>query len=290
MFTLYSDRETLEVQCDNGCVSIPIITALPQWLNRLFVWADMKKPRLISYFVDYRNLMPIFPILMRWLSKKLQHKLQFENANILISSYAVAKNIDIPDGVYREIYFHQPMHYIWTLYDEYVSHMSGRKQWLYRLVTPQLRKRDSQHRNYDRILANSLSTKEQIQHLYFPQCNPHITIVHPPIEERFFYESVQIQPDNYFFYINRLTKMFKHLDKIIHLCNIHHIPLIIAGDGPDKEELLKLAGPTVTFVGRISDIETKISLMKQAKGVLNIAHESFGIVTAEALLLGVPIF
>lgn len=128
MFTLYSDRETLEVQCDNGCVSIPIITALPQWLNRLFVWADMKKPRLISYFVDYRNLMPIFPILMRWLSKKLQHKLQFENANILISSYAVAKNIDIPDGIYREIYFHQPMHYIWTLYDEYVSHMSGRKQ------------------------------------------------------------------------------------------------------------------------------------------------------------------
>lgn len=84
--------------------------------------------------------------------------------------------------------------------------------------------------------------------------------------------------------------MFKHLDKIIHLCNKYQIPLIIAGDGPDKEELLKLAGPTVTFVGRISDIETKISLMKQAKGVLNIAHESFGIVTAEALLLGVPIF
>ena len=30
--------------------------------------------------------------------------------------------------------------------------------------------------------------------------------------------------------------------------------------------------------------------MKKSRGVLNIAHESFGIVTAEALLLGVPVF
>lgn len=53
---------------------------------------------------------------------------------------------------------------------------------------------------------------------------------------------------------------------------------------------MKIAGPTITFVGRVSDKETKISLMKKAKGVLGIAHESFGIVTAEALLLGVPVF
>lgn len=168
MFTLYSDRETLQVQCDEGIVSIPIITALPKWINRLFVRADIKKPLLITYFIDYRNLMPFFPILMRWLSKKLAQHLKHHDADILISSYAVAKNIDIPDGIYREIYFHQPMHYIWTLYEEYVGHMSGRKQRLYRCITPKLRRRDSAIRNYDHILANSQSTKQQIEQLYFP--------------------------------------------------------------------------------------------------------------------------
>lgn len=97
-------------------------------------------------------------------------------------------------------------------------------------------------------------------------------------------------PDNYFFYINRLTKLFKHLDKIILMCNHYKVPLIIAGDGPDKDYLMSIAGPTITFVGRVSRNEDKISLTKRSRGVINIAHESFGIVTAEALLLGVPVF
>lgn len=84
--------------------------------------------------------------------------------------------------------------------------------------------------------------------------------------------------------------MFKHLDKIILLCNKYTIPLIIAGDGPDKAYLMSIAGPTITFVGWVSKIEDKIALMKKSRGILNIAHESFGIVTAEALLLGVPVF
>ena len=57
---------------------------------------------------------------MRYLSWKLKHRLQRQDADILISSYAVAKNIDVPVGTQTEIYFHQPMHYIRPLYEEYV--------------------------------------------------------------------------------------------------------------------------------------------------------------------------
>lgn len=115
------------------------------------------------------------------------------------------------------------------------------------------------------MYANSESTKQQIQKIYFPNQNVEIQVIHPPIDEAFFYEPVVTVPDNYFFYINRLTKMFKHLDKIIHLCNEYKIPLIIAGDGPDKLELMKIAGPTITFVGWVSDEQTKISLMKKSR-------------------------
>jgi hypothetical protein len=46
----------------------------------------------------------------------------------------------------------------------------------------------------------------------------------------------------------------------------------------------------VVFVGRIHSIEDKIKLLKYSQGMINLSHESFGITTAEALLLGVPIF
>ena len=78
-------------------IEIPIITALPQRLNKLFRWADVKKPPFITYFLDYRNLMPFFPQLMKLLSHKLIRTLRKQDADILISSYAVAKNIDVPE-------------------------------------------------------------------------------------------------------------------------------------------------------------------------------------------------
>lgn len=57
---------------------------------------------------------------MKILSWKLQKALNKQPGDVLISSYAVAKNITVPEEVFKEIYFHQPMHYIWPLYKEYI--------------------------------------------------------------------------------------------------------------------------------------------------------------------------
>lgn len=295
IFTLYSDRDRLIVSDEEWKKNyITIITSLPRWLNNIFRRADDKKPLLLSYIIDYRNLMPFFPELIEILSWKLLYYIRKNNKiydkNIIISSYAVAKNIQIPEWWHSTIYFHQPMHYIWTLYDAYVWSMTGRKKKIYERVTPRLRHRDKRLRSYDTIYANSESTKKQIKNIYFPLLSPKIEVVHPPIAEEFFHEQVVVKPDNYFFYINRLTKLFKHLDRIILLCNKYSVPLIIAWDGPDKAYLQSIAWPTITFVWWINNIHDKIALMKKARWVLNIAHESFGIVTAEALLLWVPIF
>ena len=291
LFTLYSDRDVLRLSPER---EIPIVTALPCWLNRLFRRSDRNNPRYISSIIDYRNLMPFFPLLMKVLSYKLQKRYQNLLANdhklhVLISSYAVAKNIDLPANTSSEIFFHQPMHYIRPLYDEYVTAMKGRKQRLYIRITPYLRRRDSKRRTYDSIYANSESTKQQISTIYHLDSSK-ITVLHCPIDPQFFDHAAVTVPDNYFFYINRLTKLFKNLDKIILMCNHFQINLLIAWDGPDKEYLMSIAGPTITFLWRISDKNTKMQLISRARGVINIAHESFGIVTAEALLLWVPVF
>lgn len=44
------------------------------------------------------------------------------------------------------------------------------------------------------------------------------------------------------------------------------------------------------FVGRISDPQERVKILSQARGLINLTKESYGMGTVEALLLGVPVF
>jgi glycosyltransferase involved in cell wall biosynthesis len=68
------------------------------------------------------------------------------------------------------------------------------------------------------------------------------------------------------------------------------IPLIVMGSGPDEVYLKSIAGPWIIFIGWIKDINEKIKIISQAKWLINLTKESYGIGTVEALLLWVPIF
>ncbi len=235
---------------------------------------------------------------MRVLSRKLARQVRrlrhhdhihSHDMHIMISSFAVAKNITRPHGIVTTIYFHQPMHYIWTLYEQYVQSFHGWKRWLYERVTPRLRRRDSKRRPYDQIYTNSIDTADQVRKLYHLH-DSHIDVVHCPIDPIYFAQTVIMHPKDYFIYVGRLATLFKEVDKLIHACNSLSLNLVIVGDGPDRAYLQSIAWPTITFLGRVSDVEKKIDLVKHARGFLGIAYESFGIVTAEALILGVPVF
>jgi glycosyltransferase involved in cell wall biosynthesis len=64
--------------------------------------------------------------------------------------------------------------------------------------------------------------------------------------------------------------------------------LVIAGDGPDRERLERLAGDGVTFTGRVSDVD-KHRLLCAAWLLLHPAiMEGWGIVVAEAAARGTP--
>jgi hypothetical protein len=76
--------------------------------------------------------MPIYPLLMSILSKKIQK----EHPNhILISSFAVAKNINqarqkfkIQNPTFKiSLYLHSPMQYIRSHHEEYTGKLTGFK-------------------------------------------------------------------------------------------------------------------------------------------------------------------
>jgi hypothetical protein len=62
--------------------------------------------------------MPFFPLLQKILSKKLK---KFNPDIVFVSSFAIAKNIDLPNNTKKILYLHSPMQYIWEMYEEYLN-------------------------------------------------------------------------------------------------------------------------------------------------------------------------
>jgi glycosyltransferase involved in cell wall biosynthesis len=76
----------------------------------------------------------------------------------------------------------------------------------------------------------------------------------------------------------------------IDACRIAGMPLVVAGDGPQRGELRDRArGADVTFLGRVGDAELG-SLRARAAVALapSLAAETFGLAAAEAMAVGVP--
>ena len=63
---------------------------------------------------------------------------------------------------------------------------------------------------------------------------------------------------------------------------------MVIGDGPEGRRLRRLAGPSVTFTGRISDARVA-ELVAGARALVVTATEEFGIAAVEALAAGRPV-
>ena len=291
LFTLTSDRESLYIE---GIGEIKIITALPKWLNKLFQYSSFHRMPVISFFCDYRNLMLFYPVLMRVLSRKIR---RYQPKNIVISSFAVAKNLEMckspssphynSENPHKKLYLHSPMQYVRSHYDDYLKKLSGLKLRLFKKISKRLRKRDKKFTCYDKVVANSKYTAKLAEEIYDIKNS---TVKYPEVDPLFFQQSVNTEPHNYYLYAGRLTKLVKEVDVLIDLFNKAGLPLLIMGSGPDEEELQKMAEETIIFLGRIDDAQERINIIKNAKWFINLTKESFGLSNAESLLLGVPIF
>jgi glycosyltransferase involved in cell wall biosynthesis len=81
----------------------------------------------------------------------------------------------------------------------------------------------------------------------------------------------------------------KGIDTAIEACRLARIPLVVAGDGPERERLARTA-PEVRFVGTVGDAELA-RLRRDAAVALapSRSAETFGLAAAEAMAAGVPV-
>lgn len=229
-------------------------------------------------------------VLWPTLRAKAFRKLDLSEFDIIISSSsAEAKAVRKTRPEQKHIaYIHTPTRYYWSHYDEF------RREFSFGALTPfirpfipllvkRMRKLDLESvQDIDAFIANSTVTQQRIKEYYGKPS----TIIYPPVEVSRFTPPPSGERNGYVIWGRHVP--YKRFDLAIKAANELGAQLTIAGTGPDTERLKSLAGPTVKFVGRISD-EALVALAQRSKAFLFPNEEDFGISAVEALAAGTPV-
>ena len=283
LFTLISEYPELKVQIpwSEAQATIAITQALPLRLSKLFLYTKTHKIPILSSLLDYRNLMPLYPLLMKLLSLKIK---KWKPDHILISSFAIAKNITPIPWVPTSLYLHSPMQYIWSHYEEYLNKFSGLKKQIFKFTASYLRKWDLKYTHFDKVICNSQYTQKLAEDIYHIKSS----VIYPKIKDEYYFAGISPTPKPYFVCVGRLVNFVRECELIIQTFNALKLPLLMIGDGPDAQYLKSIAGNSIIFTWWLDHIDL-IDTVKHSSWLINLTKESFGIGTAESLLMGVPV-
>jgi len=208
---------------------------------------------------------------------------------IISTSSAEAKAVrKTRPGQIHIAYIHTPIRYYWSHYEEFRKEFSfGKLTPLIRPFIPLLvkhqRKLDlDSTKDIDVFIANSTVTQQRIKKYYGKPS----TVVYPGVDVSRFTPPPKGERNGYVLWGRHVP--YKRFDLAIQAANKLKVPLTVIGSGPDTERLKKLAGPTITFTGRVSD-EELVKRAQSAKAFLFPNEEDFGISAVEALAAGTPV-
>jgi len=259
----------------------PIFTTLfdPKAVGRPLADADVRVSwmrRLPNWKRNFRSFMPLYPFAVR--------SFDLSGYDVVItSSSAFAKGVRVPDDALHLCYCYTPMRWAWS-FDRYVdlSSMSSSARMAAKLTLPALRRWDTTtSRSVDRFVAISTEVSHRIRATYGRASE----IVFPPVDVKRFRADRPV--GDYFLVVSRLNA-YKRIDLAVRACTSLGAPLVVVGDGPEREALEAVAGPTVRFAGRLTDRETT-SMFERCRALILPGEEDFGLTPLEANAAGRPV-
>lgn len=261
----------------------PIYTMLadPEIVRRYFPKAKIITSSLQRSFLRRR------PQLLLGAMPRAIEEFNLNEFNLVLSSSgAFSHGVITGPDTFHLCYCHSPMRYVWDWHAEYLKEKgwtSPLKKWFAESFLSPIRLWDRvSAERPDAWIANSQTVQERIAKFYGKPSE----IIYPPVDTEFFTPPDDIQAGDYAITASRLSP-YKRVDQMILACEKLGIPLRVIGDGEDKARLENLAGPTVTFLGRLSE-QDKRREIAGARCFLFAAEDDFGIAPLEALSLGIP--
>lgn len=204
---------------------------------------------------------------------------------VLSSSSSVAKGVITNPNTMHICYCHSPMRYAWEFSYEYAGKMAGgsklkNKLLNYFLTGMRLWDLGTANR-VDYFIANSENVAKRIWKHYKRES----VVIHPPVRCNLF--DIGEVDEDFFLVVSRLQE-YKRIDLVVEAFNKLGLPVVIIGDGPEREKLQKMAKDNVKFLGRVSDEIIKEHYSK-CKAFLFPGEEDFGITPLEAMASGRPV-
>lgn len=135
----------------------------------------------------------------------------------------------------------------------------------------------------DFFITNSQEIARRVRKFYRRES----VVIYPPVDMPRT-SAITRQKREYYLSVGRLV-WAKHIDLIVQAATALNLPLKVVGTGPEEAGLRAAAGPTVEFLGAVSDAELS-SLYAGATATIFCAQdEDFGIVPVESMAHGTPV-
>jgi glycosyltransferase involved in cell wall biosynthesis len=257
-------------------------------------WADQfaVKPSFLTNIPFAKSAHEAFP----WFTPLAFETFSFDGYDAVISvTSAEAKDIITKPGTTHICYCLTPTRYLWSGSDSYRQNPGfGAFNLMARLgltlLAPILRSWDLVGaQRPDAYIAISERVKKRIEKYYHRDV---AAVVYPPVDAaRFMRESKAYKTakkNGYFLTVSRLVG-YKRIDLLIEAFNKLKLPLVIIGDGYQKGELKRIAGPTITFVDRYLTDSELVRYYGECRAFVYAADEDFGIAAVEAQSCGKPV-
>ncbi|HVJ04607.1 MAG TPA: glycosyltransferase [Candidatus Saccharimonadales bacterium] len=202
---------------------------------------------------------------------------------VISSESGPAKGVITSSKTCHICYCHSPMRYIWDMYPEYRRGMGWLVGTIFSLTAHYMRLWDvASAKRVDYFIANSQFIASRIRKYYGRES----TVIHPPVDTA----AAQISSNkcgDYYLAVGRMVD-YKRFDLAVSACTKLGRRLKIIGGGPQYKALRRMAGPSVEFLGRVSDEELRKHLAG-CRALLFPGEEDFGIVPVEAQSFGRPV-
>ncbi|CAN5312130.1 glycosyltransferase [soil metagenome] len=259
----------------------PIFTTLfaPEVVGEPLASADVRvswMQRLPEWRRHFKTYLPLYPLAVR--------SFDLRGFDLIISSSSAwAKGVRVPKGAVHVCYCYTPMRWAWS-FDAYVgrSALSAPARLAASVVMGPLRRWDvATSRSVDRFIAISNEIAVRIRSSYGRDSD----VVFPPVDADRFHP--RENHEDFFLVVSRLNS-YKRIDLAVEACSALGLPLVVVGDGPDREKLHAIAGPSVRFLGRLPDVDVT-DLFARCRALILPGAEDFGLTPLEANAAGRPV-
>ncbi|MCM2398148.1 glycosyltransferase [Rhizobium sp. S95] len=225
----------------------------------------------------YQSLLPLMPFALE--------SLDLRGYDLIISSESgPAKGIIPPPHAAHVCYCHSPMRYLWDHYHSYRDNAGLAARITMPVLAPLLRSWDANSSlRVDRFVANSHHVAGRIRKYYRRSA----TVVPPPVSVEDFAPVTGVED---FYLCAGQIVPYKRIDLAVRAFSKMERKLVIIGEGAkgDVEALKRIAGPSVTFMGRTAFPVLKAHLAR-CRALIFPGEEDFGIVPVEAMASGRPV-